>query len=159
LSRPNDGTKTILVGQIALTFMTLKQRPTYVPQAFGQDGLTERFHCDFNLDLGTLTDEELHLHDALVLYSVNALKANLKLLERTNPEPSKEITGKMEKISHALSIYAAYRSKLNIERAIRRKDKPIPTPIEKWFMIAAKRLLPHELYQEVYEAALQRVPE
>jgi hypothetical protein len=132
-------------------------RAAAVPLAIDDDEFSDKFYCDFNLNLSKLSDDELTLHDCLAQYSASAFNANLYLLEQIR-NPDERTINKIERMRHAKSIYAAYRSKINVERALRKRDRPYSKPIEHYFMIAAKKLLPEHIYLELMESAKAHSP-
>lgn len=134
-----------------------RDRAAAVPLAINDDEFSEKFYCDFSLDLSTLSDDELILHDSLAQYSASAINANLHLLEQIGHFDEQTVR-KMERMRHLKSIYSAYRCKINVERALRKRDRPTSKPIEHYFMIAAKKMLPEYLYLELMDSAKAHSP-
>jgi hypothetical protein len=132
-------------------------RAAAVPLAIDDDEFSDKFYCDFDLNLSKLTDDELTLHDCLAQYSASAINANLHLMEQIGNFDEYTIR-KMERMRHAKSIYAAYRCKINVERALRKRARPSSKPIEHYFMVAAKKMLPEYLYLEVMDSAKAHSP-
>jgi hypothetical protein len=124
-----------------------------VPVSFGQDDFVEKFHCDFDLDLSTLSDEELNVHNKLAEYSAAAINANLHAVDIRELDPTAR--KRVDKMLHAKSVYNAYRSKLNVETALRKSMRPHGKTLAEHFMIAAKITLPPELYQEILRSATE----
>jgi len=127
-----------------------------VPLAIDDDEFSDKFYCDFNLNFSKLSNDELTLHDCLAQYSASAINANLYLMEQIR-NPDEYTINKIERMRHAKSIYSAYRCKINVERALRKRDRPCK-PIDHYFMVAAKKILPEYLYLEVMESAKAHSP-
>lgn len=130
-------------------------RELFVPTR--PDFRDDKFYCDFNLDLSTLSDDELTYHDTMAQYSASAINANLYAYG--NEEVLDERTkGKLERMRHAKAIYNAYRAKINVERAKRKRARPPGYPIEHYFMLAAKKILPGGIFEEILENAKEHSP-
>lgn len=143
--------------------MTMLEKPrprgrtTSVPLSINEEGFETKFYCDFNLDLSTLSDDELTLHDCMAQYSASAINANIHLVERPG-EMDERTESKLARMRHAKAIYNAYRSKVNVERALRKMDRPVGSSLEHYFMVSAKYILPESLYKEVLGDARSRYP-
>ena len=134
-----------------------KGRGTSVPLALTEEGLQDKFYCDFTLDLSTLSDDELTLHDCMAQYSTSAINANIHLVERPG-EMDERTESKLARMKHAKAIYSAYRSKINVERAMRKMDRPAGSTLEHYFMVSAKHILPESLFKEVMADARGHYP-
>jgi hypothetical protein len=123
-----------------------------VPLAFNQDEFDEDFYCDFNLDLSTLSAEELSLHNEMAEYSAASINANLYALDPSDPSYEK----REHRMRHKKAIYNAYRKKIGVEFARRKASRPYTgKTLADYFMVSAKKMLSPSLYQEILSSATE----
>lgn len=124
---------------------------THVPLKASKYDEETKFYCDFDLDLSTLSDDELLEHDQRSQYCAAALNANI--LNIGGNVFSEEAENRLHKMRHLKAIYNAYRQRINVERGRRAKGRPTGRTLQHYFMISAKKNLPKEVYNDILEQA------